>query len=384
MPLRFQCERLFFCRYLRSITTIVLLIASFSAAKPILDIQKAGSRTIAIDQRNLPYSLSLRHVLSPDPRLAPNDNNFPRALTDLPNPIQNGMISRTHYTKLGTMVPIAVAAQNLEAFYESIAAQVHSWLNTPEYHEFIITQGRLQLSFICSRADVPWNFVAAFAEFMADNVSKGWVEVYDSVWENPARTIVNGLFNLTTIFLGFLSSANVILASPTSKAIGILKPHPYEQKSSRNPSHNPLKAMTNNVLSITPRADPFGVLPITSLQPGWELDFYDYDWGYLPLASASNVLQIFYSKIFEFAVSASGPFPDHAVLSLGQLDLEVVSNSGTVAWESVAAFAAHMLQTARRGYTNSYHCHMANMAAGVSLSFNLYVRAVRQLPAKIQ
>ena len=88
------------------------------------------------------------------------------------------------------MVPLVVAAQTLEAFYGSIAAQVHSeWLNTPETHEFIISQGRFQLSFICSRADVPWNFVAAFAQFMADNVSRGWVEVYDSVWENPARTI---------------------------------------------------------------------------------------------------------------------------------------------------------------------------------------------------
>ena len=100
------------------------------------------------------------------------------------------MISRTHYTKLGTMVPMMVAAQTLEAFYESIAAQVHlQWLNTPETHEFFITQGRFQLSFICSRADVPWNFVAAFAQLMADNVSKGWVDVYDSIWENPARTI---------------------------------------------------------------------------------------------------------------------------------------------------------------------------------------------------
>ena len=100
------------------------------------------------------------------------------------------MISRTHYTKLGTMVPLVVAAQTLEAFYQSIAAQVHGqWLNTPEIHEFIITKGQFELSFVCSRADVPWNFVAAFAQTMADNVSKGWVDVYDSTWENPARTI---------------------------------------------------------------------------------------------------------------------------------------------------------------------------------------------------
>ena len=87
-------------------------------------------------------------------------------------------------------------------------------------------------------------------------------------------------------------------------------------------------------------------------------------------------------KIFQLATRASGSVPEHAVLSLGQLELEVISNSGAVAWESVAAFAAHMLRTTRRGYTNSYHCHMTNMAAGVYISFNLYVRAMRQLPPK--
>lgn len=174
----------------RFITSLVLLTASFSAAKPIFDLRRASSRTTGINHGNSPYTLSTRHLLSPKFSLSSNDIQIPRALTDIPNPIQNGMISRTHYTKLGTMVPLVVAAQTLEAFYESIAAQVYGqWLNTPETHEFIIIQGRFQLSFICSRADVPWNFVSAFAELMADNVSKGWVDVYDSLWENPARTI---------------------------------------------------------------------------------------------------------------------------------------------------------------------------------------------------
>lgn len=100
------------------------------------------------------------------------------------------MISRTHYTKLGTMTPLIVAAQTLQGFYYAIAAQAHSsWLYTPETHEFTITQGRIQLSFICDSADVPWDFVAAFAQMMAENVSLGWVDIYDSVWMNPARTI---------------------------------------------------------------------------------------------------------------------------------------------------------------------------------------------------
>ena len=193
---------------------------------------------------------------------------------------------------------------------------------------------------------------------------------------------VNGLLYFTTLLLGFLSVANIILASPTTKALGNLKPLPYEQKSRRHTSHSRVRGKSTDSLSITPRADPFGVLPIATLQPGWELDFYDYDWGYLPVRTASTILQVFYQKIFELAISTRGPIPDHAVLSFGQLDLEVVSNSGAVAWESVAAFAAHMLRTAQRGYTNSYHCHMTNMAAGVYISFNLYVRARRPVRSK--
>ena len=192
---------------------------------------------------------------------------------------------------------------------------------------------------------------------------------------------IKGLSYLTAILVGFLSVAD-ILGSPTAKTLGNLNPIPYEEKSRRLTSRDPLKGITPDILSINPRADPFDVLPIGSLQPGWEVDFYDYDWGYLPVASASAILQSFYMKIFELAVTASGTVPEHAVLSLGQLDLEVVSNSGAVAWESVAAFASHMLRTTQRGYTNSYHCHMTNMAAGVYISFNLYVRAMRQLPAK--
>ncbi|CAF9912598.1 MAG: hypothetical protein HETSPECPRED_000983 [Heterodermia speciosa] len=153
-------------------------------------MQKPGTWTAGIDSGNSLPAVSSRHVSSTDSRLSFDGIQFPRALTDLSNPIENGMISRTQYTKLGTMVPMMVAAQTLEAFYESIAVQVQGeWLNTPENHNFLITQGRFQLSFICSRADVPWNFVVAFAQFMAENVSKGWVDVYDSVWENPARTI---------------------------------------------------------------------------------------------------------------------------------------------------------------------------------------------------
>ena len=88
------------------------------------------------------------------------------------------------------MFPIMVAAQSLEAFYQAIAASAHNqWLNTPVKDMFIITKGQFELSFLCSGADIPWEFIGAFAQLMADDVSKGWVEIYDSIWTNPARTI---------------------------------------------------------------------------------------------------------------------------------------------------------------------------------------------------
>ena len=201
---------------------------------------------------------------------------------------------------------------------------------------------------------------------------------------------VNALLRFTLTLLGTSFLANLSLANPAPKAhLGNLNPQVLPERRNRNQIS---RGSLNGILApetgphpapITPRADPFNVLPIAALQPGWELDFYDYDWGYLPVASASTMLQLFYRKIFELAVSAApGPILDHAMLSLGQLDLEIISSSGAVSWESVAAFAAHMMRAAQRGYTNSYHCHMSNVAAGAAISFNLYVRKLRQVPPK--
>jgi len=129
---------------------------------------------------------------------------------------------------------------------------------------------------------------------------------------------------------------------------------------------------------VAPRAEDndYGVLPMSSINPGWELDFHEFNWGYLPISTASVILQAFYVRVVELAASSMGPMPEHSVIRWGLLDHEIVASHGAVAWASVATFAAHMLETARRGYTNSYHCLMTNIAARVCVSFNLYVRAL--------
>lgn len=115
----------------------------------------------------------------------------PRMLTDIPDPIETGMISPRKYTKLGTLVPIMVAAQSLGAFYQAIVTSVYNqWLYTPQMDSFLITQGQMELSFLSSGSDIPWDFVAAFAKRMAERVvAQGSVDIYDSIWTNPARTI---------------------------------------------------------------------------------------------------------------------------------------------------------------------------------------------------
>lgn len=166
----------------------VLFIVSLSMAKPISDIRQVASQSTALGINTISHVLRQLHLLEPA-RLTANTKDI-RTLMDVPNPIQNGMISRTHYNKLGTLTPLMVAANTLQSFYYAIAAQAHSsWLYTPETHAFTITEGQIQLSFVCDSADVPWDFVAAFAQMMAENVAQGWVDIYDSVWMNPARTI---------------------------------------------------------------------------------------------------------------------------------------------------------------------------------------------------
>ena len=183
------------------------------------------------------------------------------------------------------------------------------------------------------------------------------------------------------ILLSFLTIAKYAIASPTK--LPSPAPHaPPSDFSAYQPSrkHTPpiqSDATPTDDSPIVPRADPYGVLPISSLNPGWELDFHDFDWGYLPISSASTVLQGFYNRVFELATSSPGPMPQYSVIRWGALDLEIMANQGVVAWASVATFAAHMLQTARRGYTNSYHCTMTNIAGGIFISFNLFVSATK-------
>ena len=169
---------------------IVLVLISWSLAQPVRVSRSAGS-------------INLRAVDSGfGPPLATWNQNFPRSpsslgllgprtLTDIPDPIQNGMISPRKYTKLGTVVPIMVAAQSLEAFYQAIVTSVYNqWLYTPELDAFSITQGQMELSFLSSGSDIPWDFVAAFARRMAERVvAHGSVDIYDSIWTNPGRTI---------------------------------------------------------------------------------------------------------------------------------------------------------------------------------------------------
>lgn len=198
---------------------------------------------------------------------------------------------------------------------------------------------------------------------------------------------VKCLSTLSTVLLIFLSIAKLVIASPTSIVSPVLHAPPHELSAYRpkRAHSSPLQSAESTLGNplIVPRTDDYEVLPISSLNSGWELDFYEFDWGYLPLFSASIILQAFYNRVIELATSNPGSMPEHSVIKWGQLDLEIVASHGAVAWASVATFAAHMLQTARRGYTNSYHCLMTNIAAGVCISFNLYVSATQALPPPV-
>lgn len=186
---------------------------------------------------------------------------------------------------------------------------------------------------------------------------------------------------LLMVVLVFLSIAEHVIASPTNIIPTVLRAPPHEvsayqpERAHFSPSQ-PTRSTLGNP-ALLPRADDFNVLPMTNLNPRWELDFHEFDWGYLPIHSASIVLQGFYNRVFEIATSHQGSMLEHSIISWGQLELEIIASQGAVAWASVATFAAHMLGTARRGYTNSYHCMMINMAAGVWVSFNLYVSATK-------
>ena len=173
---------------LNILTTLVMV--SWSLAQPV----SVSSSTESINPRAVDSGFgSPLETWNQNSRRSPSSPDLlaSRMLTDLPDPIQNGMISRLQYTKLGTVVPIMVAAQSLEAFYQSIVMSVYNqWLYTPQMDHLLITSGQMELSFLSTGSDIPWDFVAAFARRMAEKVvAQGAVDIFDSIWTNPGRTI---------------------------------------------------------------------------------------------------------------------------------------------------------------------------------------------------
>lgn len=182
-------------------------------------------------------------------------------------------------------------------------------------------------------------------------------------------------YHSTILYLGlsFILLARITLAKPVAS---------YSNALSRDQSlgSNPFPAGVSDTSILLARAGEYGVLPLLEPDPNWDLDFYDYDWGYLPVSTASYLLQTFYLHVIEVATTAMQPAPQHLRIKWGQLSLEIVISDGSIDWSTVAHFARHMLESTKRGYTNSYHCHMTNFAAGIWVTFNLYVHALRQLP----
>ena len=185
----------------------------------------------------------------------------------------------------------------------------------------------------------------------------------------------NNRYHTIILRLGllFIVIARITLAKPVAS----LSNAPSRDE---NLGSTSLIAGVNDTSLLLARAGNYGVLPLLESDPDWDLDFYAFDWGYLPVSTASFLLQTFYLHVIEIATRTTEPAPRHSMIRWGQLELEIIVSNGSIGWASVAHFARHMLQSTKRGFTNSYHCHMSNIPAGMWVTFNLYVHAVQRLP----
>ena len=176
----------------------------------------------------------------------------------------------------------------------------------------------------------------------------------------------------TIFYLGLLIIlvARITLAKPVAS-------HSKTLSRYRNFEGNSLSTQVDDKSLLLARAGDNVVLPLIEADPNWVLDFYGYDWGYMPVATASYLLQSFYLHVLEFASTASDTATQRSLIRWGQLELEIMASRGSIGWPTVAHFAKIMLEATKRGYTNSYHCHMTNFDAGVWVTFNLYVHALR-------
>lgn len=86
---------------------------------------------------------------------------------------------------LGTVVPVALAASELEKFYQDILDKVITvWGLTPPESFFALVKGRLRLSLVSSNGEtIPWAFLAGLVKSLLGQAQEHFTPVFSSFWQ---------------------------------------------------------------------------------------------------------------------------------------------------------------------------------------------------------
>ena len=111
----------------------------------------------------------------------------PVPLFNDPGPSRLNML---HFQKIGLLTPVVAAAKAMEAFYSSVASKAAGeWQSTPNLAHVVITEGKLQLSFLCTGDKIPWNFVKNTALRLYEAATMGFTDLFEAIYMDEAGRV---------------------------------------------------------------------------------------------------------------------------------------------------------------------------------------------------
>lgn len=268
-----------------------------------------------------------------------------------------------HATSLRYIIPVEIAAQSLDFFYETIALKASgTWRNLPPERALTITIGNLVLSLL-SDAPISWDFVTHFADTMVHATELGYTNTYDIMSQDPMLSasvaitlrVIDHATGLEARSRNTRKLEVVKLYSYSSLHTGprIRREHEYQSVlRSRSVSVSSIKSHKPPALSVKPRTPP-----LSTASKSFTLEKFHVTAIITPVMIAAQYLEDFYDLI---ALKIETGFwnsvePMHSlVLTRWNYRLKFFCYAAPIPWDFIQEVAIDMSEWAARGFTAEY------------------------------
>lgn len=267
---------------------------------------------------------------------------------------------------LRCIVPVEIAAQSLNFFYEAIALKAsRAWRNSPPERALTITVGNMVLSLL-SDAPIPWDFVIYFADSKLHATKLGATNTYNIIYQGP-RLISSVAITLRVIDHitspeARFPSTQVLEAAEAHKdhlfadlrtGLRVRKQKEYQAVlTSRSLSLPSNKAAKPPALNIKPRTPP-----LITASESFKLERFHVTAIITPVITAARFLEDFYDLIalkVETGVWKGVPPLHSLALTRWDYRLKFFCYAAPIPWDFIQEVAIEMSEWAAKGFTAQY------------------------------